>query len=137
MEYAEFEAEYRRVFELVVNGRGDTDLTPDIARLHALADRVADEDDRAEARSEVVGLENSLAHDDDEPPSEIIVEARAVFREADRNDGTTAERLARAEEGMQALMRIAANATPDERQAIGDLEHMLQMLIGALRVDMR
>ena len=57
-----------------------------------------------------------------------------VFREADRNDGTTAERLARAEDGMRALERIAVNATPDERQAIGTLEHSLQMLIGALRL---
>jgi hypothetical protein len=46
MEYAQFEVEYRRVYELVVNDRGDTDLAPDIARLHALADRVDDEDDR-------------------------------------------------------------------------------------------
>lgn len=134
MEYTEFEVEYRRVFELVINGPGDADLAPDIARLHALANRVDDEDDREEARSEVVGLEDALAHDDEEPPSEIIVQARAVFREADRNDGTTAERLARAEDGMRALERIAVNATPDERQAIGTLEHSLQMLIGALRL---
>ncbi|MET9312855.1 hypothetical protein ABZX12_13580 [Kribbella sp. NPDC003505] len=36
MEYAEFEVEYKRVFEVILNGRGDRDLTDDVARDAAL-----------------------------------------------------------------------------------------------------
>lgn len=88
MEYAEFEVEYKRAFELVVNGLAPADMSSELARLHTLADRIDDEDDREEARSELVGLEDALAHDDDDAaPSEVILQARRVFAEADRKMG--------------------------------------------------
>lgn len=133
MEYAEFEAEYKRVSEVILNGRGGRDLTADVARLHALAAQIDDEDDREDALLEVTGIEYVLAEGPGEPPTENILQARRAYAEADRNDGTPAERLARAEEGMRALERIADGADPDERRATGSLEHTLTMLIGALR----
>jgi hypothetical protein len=135
MEYAEFEVEYKRVSELIMNGRSDQIQPADIARLHALVAQIDDEDDRGDADMEVAGIEDVLANFSNEPPSEIIMQARAAYAEADRNHGTTAERLARAEAGMRELERIADRADPDERRAIGSLEHTLMMLIGALRND--
>lgn len=133
MEYAEFEVEYKQVADVILNGRSGADLTADIARLRALAEQIDDEDDRDDALLEVSGIELAIAHGPGEPPSEVIMEARRIYAEAEREDGTTAERLARAEEGVQALERLEA-ATPEEEQAIGSLEHTLVMLIGALRL---
>jgi hypothetical protein len=131
MDYQEFEAKYQRVVHLL---RGDrSGLPAAVERLRELATAIEDESDREEAGWDIVALEDAVAKSNDEPPSEIVLRARAVFAEADRNDGTAAERLARAEEGVRALSRIAADATPDEEGAIGALEHTLQMLIGALR----
>ena len=136
MEYAEFEVEYKRVFEVILNGRGDRDLTADIARLHALAEQIDDEDDRDDALLEVTGIEDVISHGPGEPPSEVIQQARAAYAEAVRDDGTDNERLARAEEGIQALMDIES-ATPEEEGAIGSMEHTLRMLADALRPDVR
>jgi hypothetical protein len=133
MEYAEFEVEYKQVADVILNGRNGVDLTADIARLRALAEQIDDEDDRDIAQMEIEGIEYVVAQGPGEPPSEVIMEARRIYAEADRDDGTTAERLARAEEGVQALERLEA-ATPEEEQAIGSLEHTLVMLIGALRL---
>ncbi|WP_427886675.1 hypothetical protein ACQHIV_28205 [Kribbella sp. GL6] len=138
MEYAEFEVEYKRLSELIMSGRSDQIQPADITRLRALASQIDDEDDREDALLEVSGTEYVLAQGpDDEPPSEIVRQARAVYAEADRNDGTAAERLARAEAGMRELERIAQAGDPDERRAIGSLEHTLMMLIGALRNEAR
>ncbi|RZU13585.1 hypothetical protein EV645_4431 [Kribbella rubisoli] len=136
MEYAEFEVEYKRVFEVILNGRGDRDLTADIARLHALAEQIDDEDDRDDALLEVTGIEDVISHGPGEPPSEVIQQARSAYAEAVRDDGTDNERLARAEEGIQALMDIES-ATPEEEGAIGSMEHTLRMLADALRPDVR
>ncbi|MET9269829.1 hypothetical protein [Kribbella sp. NPDC003557] len=46
MEYAEFEVEYKQVYEAILNARGDRNLTEDAARLSALAAQIDDEDDR-------------------------------------------------------------------------------------------
>jgi hypothetical protein len=132
MEYAEFEVEYKRVSELLMNGRRDEIQPADIARLHALAAQIDDEDDRGDAFLEISGTEWILAQDPGEPPSEILMQAREVYAEAVRDDGTDAERLARAEEGIQALMRIE-NATPEDEGAIGSMEHVLRMLADGLR----
>ena len=132
MDYAEFEVEYKRVYEAILNGRGDRDLTADVARLSALAAQIDDEDDREDAYLEVSVIESAASRGPAEPPSEIIVQARRVYAEASRDEGTDAERLARAEEGIQALMRIE-NATPEEEGAIGSMEHVLRMLADALR----
>ncbi|MFI5691928.1 hypothetical protein ACIA58_08820 [Kribbella sp. NPDC051586] len=134
MEYAEFEVEYKRVADSIIEGRRDTDLTAEIPRLRALAEQIDDEDDRHLADSVLAGIEDIIAREPGEPPSEIILQAREAFAEGDRNEGTVAERLARAEEAVRALSRIAANGTPDEQREIGALEHTLQMLIGALRL---
>lgn len=136
MEYAEFEAEYKRVSEVILNGRGGRDLTADVARLQALAAQIDDEDDREDALLEVSGIEYVLAQGPGEPPTENILQARKAYAEADRNDGTPAERLARAEEGVRVLRAIVAT-TPEEEQAIGSLEHTLLMLIDALRSEVR
>ncbi|WP_432885881.1 hypothetical protein ACQPYH_02380 [Kribbella sp. CA-245084] len=136
MEYAEFELEYKRVSEGIIEGRRDTDLTAEIPRLRALAEQIDDEDDRRLADSVIAGIEDIAAQEPDEPPSEVILRARQVFSEAKRDDGTTAERLARAEEGVRALSRIS-DTTPDEEQAIGALSHSLDMMIGALRLELR
>lgn len=136
MEYAEFEVEYKRVYEAILSGRSDKDLKADAARLSALAAQIEDEDDRADAYLEVSVVESAAARGPAEPPSEIVVRAREVYGEAVRDDGTVAERLARAEEGIQALMRIE-NATPEEKGAIGSMEHVLRMLADALRRDVR
>ena len=137
MEYADFEVEYKRVSEGILEGRRYSDLAAELPRLHALAEQIDDEDDRHLADSVLGGIEEIIARGPGEPPSQLILHAREVFSEANREDGTVAERLARAEEGMRALERIATNATPDECQAIGDYEHVLHMLIGALRLTER
>lgn len=134
MEYAEFEAEYKRVSDLLMNGRRDQIQPADIARLRALAAQIDDEDDREDAYLQVSVVESAAARAPAEPPSEIIVQAREVYAEASRDDGTDAERLVRVEEGIQALMRIET-ATPEEEGAIGSMEHVLRMLAGALRHD--
>jgi hypothetical protein len=136
MEYVDFETEYQQVVHLL---RGDrSGLTAAIERLKELATGIEDEDDREEAGWDIVALEDAIEKSkDEEPPSEAILRARAAYKEGSRNEGAVAERLARAEEGFRALERIAANATPDEKRAIGALEHTLQMLIGALRLDVR
>ena len=131
MDYAEFEVEYQRVSQLIISGPGDQDLSADIAHLHELVTRIDDEDDRENAHFEVLGLEDALSHGPGDAPSEITLQARRVFTEANRNDGTVAERLARAEEGVRALSRMSG--TREEEQAIGALSHTLDMLIGALR----
>lgn len=136
MDYAEFEAEYKRVSDLIINGPGDADLAEPVARLRALADQVDDEDDREEARWAVAGLEDSLGHDDEEPPSEIVQHARRIYAEAVRNEGSTADRLARAEIGVRELSRISGGSR-DEEQAISDLSHRLDMLIDGFRTEMR
>jgi hypothetical protein len=117
--------------------RGDrSGLPAAIERLRVLAASIEDEDDRAEAGWDVVALEDAIEKGKDEaPPTEIIMRARAAYSEAVRDDGTMAERLARAEEGMRALERLSPGATPDEKAAIGDYEHTLHMHIGALRLD--
>jgi hypothetical protein len=134
MEYAEFEVEYRQVYEEILNGRGDRDLTEEVARLSALAAQIDDEDDREDAYLEVSVIESFAVRGPAEPPSEIVMQAREVYSEAVRDDGTTAERLARAEEGMRALERLSPGANADEKAAIGDYEHTLHMQIGALRL---
>jgi hypothetical protein len=134
MEYAEFEVEYRRVYEAILNGRRGPDLTGEVARLSALAAQIDDEDDREDAYLEVSIVESAAARGPAEPPSEVILQAREAYAEAVRDDGTMAERLARAEEGMRALERLSPGANSDEKQAIGDYEHTLHMHIGALRL---
>jgi hypothetical protein len=134
MKYAEFEAEYQQVVQML---RGDrSGLPAAIDRLRELATTIEDEDDREEAGWDIVALEDSIEKSkDDVPPTEAIKQARAVYAEAVRDEGTVAERLARAEEGARQLTRMSA--TPDEEQAIGALSHTLDMLIGALRLDVR
>ncbi|MEU8227267.1 hypothetical protein [Kribbella sp. NPDC048915] len=134
MEYAEFEVEYRKVYEAFLSGRRD--LAADFARLHTLAAQIGDEDDREDALLELTGLESSAARDPEEPPSAIIMQAREVYAEASRQDGTDAERLARAEAGIQALMAIESG-TEEEHSAIGAMEHTLRMLADALRLHTR
>jgi|tagenome__1003787_1003787.scaffolds.fasta_scaffold20836298_2 hypothetical protein len=134
MTYDEFEAEYRRVVEML---RGDrSGLTAAVERLRELAAGIEDESDRDEAGWDIVALEDAVASST-EPPSEIMLQARAAYAEADRNDGTAAERLARAEEGVRALSHLAAAASPQEQAAIGALTESLEMLIGALQPNVR
>jgi len=135
MEYADFEVEYKQVADVIINGRNGTDLTAAITRLRALAEQIDDEDDRDDALLEVAGIEDAIAHGPGEPPSEAIMHAREVYAEAVRDDGTAAERLARAEKGVRRLMQMSA--TPEEEQAIGALEHTLRMLAGALRLQLQ
>jgi hypothetical protein len=134
MEYVDFEAEYQQVVHLL---RGDrSGLTAAIERLKELATGIEDEDDREEAGWDIVALEDAIEKSkDEEPPSEAILQARKAYAEAVRDDGTVAERLARAEEGARVLTRMSA--TPDEELAIGALSHTLDMLIGALRSEVR
>jgi hypothetical protein len=136
MQYADFETEYQQV---VLMFRGDRSGMPAaIERLRELASGIDDEDDREEAGWDIVALEDALEKGtEEEGPSEVIRRARRAFAEADRDDGTAAERIARAEEGIRELERVAADATPDEQARIGALEHMLLMLIGALKRDVR
>ncbi|GAA1576147.1 hypothetical protein [Kribbella karoonensis] len=135
MDYPEFEAEFKQVYEAILNGRGDRDLSADAARLSALAAQIDDEDDREDAYLEVSVIESAAARGLAEPPPEIIMRAREAYTEAVRDDGTDAERLTRAEQGIRELERIADGGDPDEQRAIGSLEHILMMLIGALRDD--
>lgn len=132
MDYAEFELEYKRVTELIMTGRTNQIQPADIARLRTLATQIDDEDDREIADLEVSGTEWVLAQDPGKPPSEILMQARGLYQEASRDDGTDAERLARAEHGIEALMRIES-PTPEDAGAIGSLEHVLRMLADALR----
>ncbi|MFF0266462.1 hypothetical protein [Kribbella sp. NPDC004536] len=136
MEYAEFEVEYKRVSELIMSGHSDQIQPADIARLRELAAQIDDEDDREDALLEISGTEHVLANRSDERPSELLMHARTIYAEAERNDGTDAERLARAEKGIEALMGIE-NATPEEAGAIGSMEHVLRMLADALRIQLR
>ncbi|GAA1576143.1 hypothetical protein [Kribbella karoonensis] len=132
MEYAHFEVEYKRVSELIMSGRSNEIQPADITRLRTLASQIDDEDDREDALLEVSGTEYVLAQPREEPPSELLMHARSIYAEADRNDGTDAERLARAEQGIEDLTRIE-DATPEEAATIGSMEHVLRMLADALR----
>jgi hypothetical protein len=137
VEYDEFDAEYNRVVEAVKAGLSTVALVAEIERLRALADGIDDESGRKDAGYDLAVLEDLLAHDDAEQPSEVTKQARAAYAEATRYDGTAAERIARAEAGIEKLGRIAAGADPEEREAITGLNESLDMLIGALRPDVR
>jgi hypothetical protein len=137
VKYDEFDAEYNRVVESVEAGLSTAALAAEVERLRVLADGIDDESGRKEAGYDLAMLEDLLAHDDTAEPSEVTQRARAAYAEATRYDGTPSERIARAETGIQQLTSIAATADPEEQEAISGLTESLDMLIGALRPDVR
>lgn len=135
MEYADFEAEYQQVVLML---RGDRSGLPTaIARLKDLATTIEDDDDREEAGWDIVALEDAIEKEQDEqPPSDLVRQARRIYAAAARREGTTADRLARAERGVQALTELSG-ADRDEEQAISSMSHSLDMMIDGIRTEMR
>lgn len=137
MEYDEFDAEYNRVVESAKGGLTIAALAAEIERLRVLAAGIDDESGRKDAGHDIEMLEDLLAHDDADEPSDATKRARAAYAEATRYDGTAVERIARAEAGIEQLGRIAAAADPDEQEAISGLTESLDMLISGLQPDVR
>lgn len=133
MEYEQFYAEYTRVVEAVMTGLSLEELTVEVGRLRQLADGVDDLADREEAGHAVAMLESVLTLEPGPAPSAAVLAANEAHSRATASDGTAAERIARAEAGIEEIGRIARTADPDEQSDIGQLNESLHMLVGALK----
>ena len=124
MEYAEFDAERRRI----VSTWGQTDpaeLAAAVERLRGLAETVEGDRDRDKAQRYLSSLDRLLA-EAGAPESDVVRRAGDVLLQASRPDGTPAERRARAEAGMQQIAQIAAEApTVGERDAALEMNESL------------
>jgi hypothetical protein len=133
MEYEQFYAEYARVVEAVMAGLSLEPLTVEVGRLRQLADGVDDLADREEAGHAGAMLESVLALEPGPAPSAAVLAADEAYSRATASDGTAAERIARAEAGIEEIGRIAMTADPDEQSDIRQLNESLHLLVGALK----
>lgn len=124
VEYAEFDAEHRRI----VRSWSSTDpveRAAAIERLRGLAETVEGDRDRDRARRFLKPLDR-LAAQAATPESDVVRRAGDVLLLASRPDGTPAERRARAEAGIQEIGRIAdAAPTVGERDAALEMNESL------------
>lgn len=134
MDYDEFKAEYRKVWDALDGNRPAADFAPDLARLKTLASTIENPVERRSADNDVADLEGVLA-EDDEPTSPAMTEAIRAHGAASVGGGTPAERIARAEAGMAEIARISEAAEPADSEAILELNESLYMLIMALAPD--
>ncbi|TCN39344.1 hypothetical protein EV644_107316 [Kribbella orskensis] len=78
-------------------------------------------------------LESVLALEPGPGPSAAVLAADEAYWRATASDGTAAERIARAEAGIEQIGRIAMTAYPDEQSDIRQLNESLHLLVGALK----
>jgi hypothetical protein len=134
MDYEEFQADYDRVLD-TSDKVPLPELAASIERLRGLAQTFTDPDERFSAENDVATLEGIYAYgveDEEDPLSAAMTAAGRVQSLAAANDGTTAERIARLEAGMEEIGRIADSADPSEKGAILDYNESLYMLKTAL-----
>lgn len=133
MEYDDFQAERGRI--LAAWGSEITDpeqLAAAVERLRELAATVDGEDDRARATRYLKSMDN-LVTEARTPQSETIGQASDVLMHASRPDGTPQERLARAQEGMREIARIAdAAPTLAEKLAALNMTEPLAEIVHVL-----
>lgn len=129
MNYGEFEADFQRVYEAAGDGLSTGALKAEILRLRQLSETIEDPRERANAGHDIAMLDHLVAHDDDPEPSAIMLEAFGAYRRASAMGGTSAERIARAETGIEEIERIADRAVPDEQTSMAGLNESLHMLI--------
>jgi hypothetical protein len=134
MGYEEFRADYERVLD-TSDQVPLPELAASIARLKGLAGTLADPGQRFSARNSIASLEDIYAdgvEDEQNPVSAAMTEASRVSSRAASDAGTTAERVARLDAGMDEIGRIAETADPSEQAAILNLNESLEMLRTAL-----
>ncbi|MEV8377034.1 hypothetical protein AB0P21_30110 [Kribbella sp. NPDC056861] len=133
MDYDQFDIEFRRVHKAAGGGMSKKLLQAQIGRLRRLAETIEDPRARENAGYDIAMLDDLLAHDEDPPQSALMTEAFDVYRKAAANSGSTADRIARVEAGIEDIEHIADRAPVDEQLSIGSLNESLYMLISALR----
>lgn len=130
MEYDEFFAQYQRAYELWTFGRLDTDgALAELERLRPIAQSV----EPAGKRETAEYLLAQWANETSPQAAARTARATAVLTRAGADDGTIAERKARAEAGIAEITAIA-NETTDvaERYAILGLNETLAKLVDTL-----
>jgi hypothetical protein len=137
MDYDQFDADFTRVYDAAGAGLSTEDLKAEIERLQRVAEGIENAADRERAGHDIAMLEDLVAHDDDPPPSPAMIEAFGAYKAAILDEGTVAERIARAEKGIEEIERIADRADPEEELSIGGMAETLHMLIGSLRPDLQ
>lgn len=132
MEYAEFDAERRRIVHAW--GREVTDpaqLAAAVERLREQAATVPGDADRDRAMRYLMTLDD-LVSEAGEPESEPVRRASGVLLQASGPEGTPAERRARAEAAMAEITRIAAAApTAAERDAVLEMNESLAAIVAS------
>ena len=83
------------------------------------------------------GYDTALGYDEEPADSPAVIEAERIHSLASADDGTDEERIARAENGMAEIARIAQTAEPADRMDILALNESLYMLVLALKPDSR
>ncbi|WP_427885027.1 hypothetical protein ACQHIV_22875 [Kribbella sp. GL6] len=133
MEYAEFDAERRRIVHAW--GRSITDpevLAQAVDRLREQAPTVNGETERAKAIRYLTVMDD-LVLAARTPESVPVQQASDVMLQASRLEGTPAERRARAEAGIEEISRIAyAAPTVGERDAALEMNGLLMSIIDML-----
>ena len=133
MEYAEFDAERRRITHAW--GREITDpehLAAAVERLREQAATVPGEAAQARAIRYLQTLDD-LVTEARTPGSDTVRRAADVLLQASRPDGTPAEQRARAEAGIAEITRIAESApTTAERDAALEMNETLAETIASL-----
>ncbi|TCN39347.1 hypothetical protein EV644_107319 [Kribbella orskensis] len=132
MDYEQFKAEYKQVFDAIDGDRPSADFAPDVARLKALAATIEDPANRRSAENRIATIEDVLSYGDGPPLSPAMAQAIRVHAAASAAGGTPQERIARAEAGMAEIGRIAEAAGPGEEASIMNMNESLYMLVLAL-----
>ncbi|MFC0624951.1 hypothetical protein [Kribbella deserti] len=136
MAYDEFRTEYDAVMEACLSAQLDMNgLAVELDRLRGLAATLSPTD-QAQAATDLQSLDEILTMARETPytDSPAYNEANRIFALANADDGTPAERITRAQEGIQQLRAIAdRSADQQEQYAILRLTEPLAMLIDALQ----
>ncbi|MFC9687371.1 hypothetical protein ACFTSF_02440 [Kribbella sp. NPDC056951] len=138
MDYAQFRVESDKVWDVLDAKVLPPTLQDDIARLKELAATIEDPKERWRAEGRIESIEGILREGEagnQKPWSDAMNKAIQVHSAATDDSGTPAERIARAEAGMEAIGRIADSAPEDEQYAIIELNESLLMLAEALKPD--
>ncbi|NIK62188.1 hypothetical protein [Kribbella shirazensis] len=132
MDYAEFDAERRRIVRAW--GESITDPEALAAAVDGLRDQAGTIQDHAAQARALRSVENldDLVTEARTPESEYVRRASDVLLESTPPEGTRAEQRARAEAGMAEIARIAAEApTAGERDAVLEMNEPLAMIVAA------
>jgi hypothetical protein len=134
MDLEEFRAQYSPVLDAAADGSmDDATIASEIIRLRALAETIADPAGRKRAGNLIASIEDVLSYSD-APLSDAMTEAIRVHLRAGADGGTPAERIARAEAGMDEIARISESVDDrSESDAILEMNESLAKLIDAIR----